>query len=91
MRNILFCLLIPIFAGCTEFPHETNTTHIFSVKKCIVEEITYKGFHSTIEPNPYWEITTDCGFKFSSKQVSYYKIGDTITYYIKKTENEKFD
>ena len=86
MRKVLVYLLCIIFLGCKQ-----NLPQTMYMKKCVINDITYNGFHSTIEPDPIWEIKTDCGLSLKTKNKDRYKIGDTITYYIKTVENEKIN
>lgn len=83
MKYLFLCICSLFILSCQQHPQKSSNTS-FSKKTCVVKDIKFKGPHSTIEPDPYWEITTDCQFVFTLRRFPPYKVGDTLTYYVKE-------
>jgi hypothetical protein len=57
------------------------------IKKCVITDIEVM-VASTIEPDPFYNLSTDCGDNIKLRR-NIYKIGDTITtrtYYYQKND-----
>lgn len=76
MLKFLIVISVLLFYGCNE-SNKTKTCEI--VNQCVVDSVVYKGRHSTIEPDIYWYVYTDCGINFPVRYPCKYKKGDTIT------------
>lgn len=85
MKNLLIILFVFLLFSCKQTPLNKD----FEIDGyCVVDSIEYKGCRSTIEPEPYWNIITNCGMEIPIKDPNSFKKGDTIVIYVKETKTK---